>query len=87
MNSVLQCLTHTPPLAELFLSKKEYGRNPRDPVTTTQQHIRKAFSSNSLRPSSHAESLRLINKRCVTLNPCAHIHAAVLSISCHWPCV
>ncbi|GIL66148.1 hypothetical protein Vafri_19743 [Volvox africanus] len=74
MNSVLQALAHTPPLAELFLSPRSDkllveisgGRVPgegHDPVAATQQLVRKAFSTLVLAPKAHASSLRLINKR------------------------
>ncbi|GIL86570.1 hypothetical protein Vretifemale_14832, partial [Volvox reticuliferus] len=74
MNSVLQALAHTPPLAELFLSPRSDkllaeisgGRGPDegyDPVAATQQLVRKAFSTLVLAPKAHASSLRLINKR------------------------
>ncbi|GLI67672.1 hypothetical protein VaNZ11_011833 [Volvox africanus] len=74
MNSVLQALAHTPPLAELFLSPRSDrllaeisgGRVPDegyDPVAAMQQLVRKAFSTLVLAPKAHAASLRLINKR------------------------
>jgi hypothetical protein len=68
MNSVLQCLTHTPPLAELCLSDKQLSldHDPQqfDPIAATQSHIKKAYASqSSIRPIFHARSLKLINRR------------------------
>lgn len=66
MNSVLQCLTHTPPLAELAMSGKELGPGTaQDPISCLQHHILKALQGKSptLRPVHHANSLRLVNKR------------------------
>jgi hypothetical protein len=37
MNSVLQCLSHTPPLAQLFLSGRDIGPAPRRPAGPQQQ--------------------------------------------------
>ncbi|KAK9813326.1 hypothetical protein WJX73_000133 [Symbiochloris irregularis] len=71
MNSVLQCLTHTPPLAEAFLSGREWrSSDPSDPLYITQQHIRKALqlqgpgkSIGVLMPSAHANTLRRVCSR------------------------
>lgn len=65
MNSVLQCLTHTPPLAELALSGRQLG-GERDLVRLIQQHITKAFQSQScFAPNPMASCLRVVNKRWV----------------------
>lgn len=65
MNSVLQCLTHTPPLAELSLSQEVLGRkSDNDLAYLTQQHIRRALTTTSvLSPTLHAKTLRQVNKR------------------------
>eukprot|EP00955_Chlamydomonas_euryale_P038230 351033-Chlamydomonas_euryale.AAC.2 len=69
MNAVLQCLTHTPPLAEAFLSDAELaspgGHEQADPVRMTQAHVRRAFGHRSVvAPVAHARGLKLFNKRC-----------------------
>jgi hypothetical protein len=70
MNSVLQCLTHTPPLAELCLqparlslgAEEQYAL---DPIAATQAHIKRALSAhNAVRPRWHASNLKAINRRC-----------------------
>lgn len=69
MNSVLQCLTHTPPLAELCLqagslSTSNEEQQQLDPIAATQAHIRRALSSHSaLQPKWHARHLKAINRR------------------------
>lgn len=67
MNSVLQCLAHTPPLAEAVLSgavSPSAGASNDDPLAITLAHIRRVFSTHSIvRPSTHAQALRLVNKR------------------------
>jgi hypothetical protein len=71
MNSVLQCLTHTPPLAEAVLSGRAQcppSSSSDDPLAITLSHIHKVFSSHGIvRPSGHAKVLRIVNKRCVRL--------------------
>ncbi len=67
MNSVLQCLFHTPPLSELFLSSDcGLGSNaPTDPVRMTQMLVKKAFSGTQIvAPTMHARGLKLFNKKC-----------------------
>ncbi len=74
MNSVLQALTHTPPLAAAFLSSADFGTRG-DAVHITQQQIRKAFSGvQVVSPVPHAHALRQINKRCGTA--CGQPHVA-----------
>ena len=78
MNSVLQCLAHTPPLANLLLSGRDLsphggggggggnggGNGAFDPIAATQQLVRRAFSGNApTRPVAHARGLRAVNKR------------------------
>lgn len=71
MNSVLQCLTHTPPLAEALLAKDIKGHrngiNGRawDALSMTQQHVRKALLQHAsyMTPTSHASTLQHISKR------------------------
>ncbi len=64
MNAVLQCLAHTPPLAEAFLSDQTFGTgSDSDPVHITQQHVRRVFTKNIISPVAHARALKLINKR------------------------
>lgn len=79
MNSVLQCLSHTPPLAHLLLGGRDLssrhgggggGVPPGqfDPIAAMQQLVRRAFSSNApARPVAHAKGLRAINRRCAPL--------------------
>lgn len=70
MNSVLQCLTHTPPLAELCLSEQRLlpTQQPPDnhnhPVVITKHHIKQSFNSmHPIRPMAHARTLKVINRR------------------------
>ena len=71
MNSVLQCLTHTPPLAEALLAKDvkghRNGMNGRawDALSMTQQHVRKALLQHAsyITPTTHASTLQHISKR------------------------
>ena len=63
MNAVLQCLTHTAPLAEVLLSL-EQPLAPEPAVVMTHQHIRRALTTNGVvAPSAHARALKLFNKR------------------------
>ncbi len=68
MNSVMQCLTHTAPLAELCLGSKSLSTAPSDdgadPVAATQAHIRRALTTHSaVQPKWHARNLKAINRR------------------------
>ena len=69
MNSVLQCLIHTPPLAELLLSKRTVAyRNAAhgelDPIGMTQALIRESLEGkrDCISPVQHAKSLKRINR-------------------------
>jgi hypothetical protein len=66
MNSVLQALTHTPPLAEVALSEQQFNTGGGfDPVRTLLHHMRRALSANGcVSPGPLAQSLRQVNKRC-----------------------
>ena len=67
MNSVLQCLTHTPPLAEVLLGARPLGTGSNfDPLRATQQHIAKALQQRGpvIAPLQHAKGLRRVCKRC-----------------------
>ena len=66
MNSVLQCLTHTPPLAELLLHKRPLGSSADfDALRATQQHVMKALQHRSpvIAPMLHAKGLRRVCRR------------------------
>jgi ubiquitin carboxyl-terminal hydrolase 36/42 len=72
MNAVLQCLTHTAPLAELCmrnagLSTSAADKQHLDPIAAMQAHIKKALlAPNPVRPMWHAGNLKAINRRCVS---------------------
>ena len=66
MNSVLQCLTHTPPLAEVLLNARPLGTGSDfDPLRITQQHIIKALQQRGpvIAPMHHAKGLRKVCRR------------------------
>ena len=66
MNSVLQCLTHTPPLAEVLLAARPLGTGSDfDPLRITQQHITKALQQRGpvIAPMHHAKGLRKVCRR------------------------
>jgi len=69
MNSVLQALTHTPPLAELCLrdvglSTSAAERQHLDPIAAMQAHIKRALNApNAVQPVWHARNLKAINRR------------------------
>lgn len=74
MNSVLQCLTHTPPLAELCIRDQNVSSVPAgqlqqnlDPIAATQMHIKRALTGSqaALQPKWHARNLKAINRRWV----------------------
>ncbi|GAB4815062.1 hypothetical protein N2152v2_002108 [Parachlorella kessleri] len=66
MNAVLQCLTHTPPLAELFLSTRALttgATNGFDPLGITRDLVQRSLrqrGSPVVSPVAHAKSLRRI---------------------------
>ncbi|DBA95956.1 TPA: hypothetical protein ACH3X1_001476 [Trebouxia sp. C0004] len=67
MNSVLQCLTHTPPLAEALLASKQLGSNNNfDLLRLTQQQVinslQNKHKNQSVAPTAHAKSLRQVSK-------------------------
>lgn len=70
MNSVLQCLLHTAPLAELLLSGRPLAStaapsNGFDPIAMTRQLLQESLSSRRdyVSPQFHARSLKRINRR------------------------
>jgi hypothetical protein len=65
MNSVLQALTHTPPLAEVALAEQQFNAGSGfDPVRILLHQIRRTLSANGcVSPAPLAQSLRQINKR------------------------
>ena len=75
MNAVLQCLTHTPPLAEALLAS---GGRPRvrsgtsggaDALALTAAHIERSLRHRGgvLSPMSHVKTLRSVSKRWDTM--------------------
>ena len=63
MNSVLQCLTHTPPLAEALLASKQLGSNKNfDPLRLTQQQV---INSLQNKHKNHLWLPLLMQKACV----------------------
>ena len=71
MNSVLQCLLHTPPLAELLLSGRSLahgggGTNGFDPIAITRQLLQESLTSRReyVSPQLHARTLKRVSKRC-----------------------
>lgn len=72
MNAVLQCLTHTPPLANAFLSERPLRRIERhDALRITQQLIYEALtqSGKRLAPKEHYLSLKKVCRRYETRCP------------------
>ena len=68
MNSVLQCLAHTPPLAEAVLqgqvSCPPNSEQRGDPLAITCAHIKRVYNATGIvRPVNLVRSLKLINKR------------------------
>lgn len=71
MNSVLQCLLHTPPLAELLLSgrpltaNKSGGSNGFDPIQITRHLVEESLGrkKNFVAPGKHAQTLRKVSRR------------------------
>lgn len=70
MNSVLQCLLHTPPLAELLLSKRQLtassaAPNGFDPIAITRQLLEDSLGRRKdyVAPDKHAKTLRRVSRR------------------------
>jgi ubiquitin C-terminal hydrolase len=75
MNSVLQCLLHTPPLAELLLSGRNLatnksggnasGSNGFDPIAITRNLLEDSIgrSKQYVAPQKHAQTLRKVSRR------------------------
>ncbi|MEW5319842.1 MAG: hypothetical protein WDW38_010967 [Sanguina aurantia] len=64
MNSVLQCLANTAPLAQLFLADHDYSKAVGDAIEVTQQYVKRAFTGSTvMKPVNHAKMLRQLNKR------------------------
>lgn len=75
MNSVLQCLIHTPPLAELLLSDARLGNGAAasvskkgfDPLGVTRELLRRSLGAAGkvaiVQPVQHAKSLKKVSKR------------------------
>lgn len=68
MNSVLQCLIHTPPLAELFLSSRSLSMGVSsgfDPLANTRELTQRSLQQRSaiVSPVAHAKNLRRISRR------------------------
>ena len=74
MNSVLQCIIHTPPLAELLLSDARLGnmvnsasKNGFDPLGMTRELLRRSLGAAGkvaiVQPVQHAKSLKRVSKR------------------------
>lgn len=67
MNAALQCLIHTPPLAQALMPLGRdfsQGGGHFDPLAMTQNLIRRAYSGPSVfSPTAHASNLKMFNKR------------------------
>lgn len=73
LNSVLQCLTHTPPLAEVLLNARPLGGSADfDALRVTQQHVIRALQHRGrvIAPVLHAKGLRRVCRRSDTFAPC-----------------
>ena len=67
LNATLQCLIHTPPLAEVLLSSKQWGgQGPVNMLSALQQLTRAALAqrARSLLPSQHIRALKALMPRC-----------------------
>ena len=73
LNSVLQCLTHTPPLAEVMLQARPLGGCAAefDALRATQQHVVRALQPRCqvIAPVLHYKALRRVCRRCAPLVP------------------
>ena len=72
MNSVLQCLLHTPPLAELLLSNRKLTAsttptNGFDPIKITRQLLEDSLKQRKeyVAPAGHAHTLKKVSRRYV----------------------
>ena len=86
MNSVLQCLTHTPPLAEVLLHSRPLGSSADfDALRATQQHVMKALQHRSpvIAPMLHAKGLRRVCRR-YSINICQHYYTWPLPSRAGW---
>jgi ubiquitin carboxyl-terminal hydrolase 36/42 len=74
MNAVLQCLTHTPPLAEALLSRAGAALAARggdtgafDALRATRAHVARALADGrrppAVAPTKHAQNLRKVCRR------------------------
>ena len=69
MNSVLQCLLHTPPLAELLLSGRTLTArnsfNGFDPIAITRNLLEDSIGRRKdyVAPAKHAQTLRKVSRR------------------------
>ena len=65
LNATLQCLIHTPPLAEGALAATDGGQPPRNMLQATQQVTRAALTSRGkpLLPVHHIKSLKALLPR------------------------
>ena len=77
MNSVLQCLVHTPALAELLLSGRNLAHKPAahgelDPIGMTRRLVEDSLEGKKavVSPVQHAKSLKRINRGYVSLFDC-----------------
>ena len=67
LNATLQCLIHTPPLAEVLLGKRQWGGlGPVNMLSAMQQLTKDALEkrSRSLLPLQHIRALRALMPRC-----------------------
>ena len=80
MNSVLQCLTHTPPLAEVLLSQQISHAAGLSMLQLTQEHICRALQGRQpvLAPVNHFKSMRRICRRCALTCTC-YYHQQLLA--------
>ena len=68
MNAALQCIIHTPPLAEALLGPSgrdmSLGGGQFDPLAMTQHLIHRVYSGTPIfSPMAHASNLKMFNKR------------------------
>lgn len=83
LNATLQCLIHTPPLAEVLLGKKQWaGPGPGNMLGATQQLTKSALEkrSRSLLPQQHIRALRALMPRCALWVAARPYRAACLAV-------